>query len=297
MTTHSDAMTEIELVLDARAELGEGPIWDDRRQRLVWVDIMRGEVHEFDPVTRQDRVLRVGRPVGCVALAARGDWIVGAADGFHRLDPASGRLTPIAAVEADRPDHRMNDGYVDARGRLWAGTMALSGAKGRGTLYRLDPDGRVHAMVSGVTISNGIDWSPDNRLMYYVDLALGCIDVFDFTLATGVIANRRTFVEIPAEVGHPDGLVVDVEGSVWVALWEGGSLHRYAPDGQLQTIVPVPASLTTKCAFGGADLADLYVTTARGGLDPAAAAAQPHAGGLFRLRPGVRGKPACRFAG
>jgi sugar lactone lactonase YvrE len=286
-----------ELVLDARCELGEGPIWDDRRQRLVFVDIMRGHIHDFDPLTGRDRVVEVGQPVGCVALSERGDWIAGLADGFYRVDPATGRRTLIAAVEADLPNNRMNDGCVDARGRLWAGTLGLGGARERGALYRLDPDGTVRCLLTHVTVSNGLDWSPDGRTFYFTDLALSRIDAFDFDLKLGTIANRRTFVEFPLEIGYPDGLIVDADGFVWVGLWEGGSVHRYAPDGRLDLVLPVPAAQTTKCAFGGPDLSDLYITTAWIGMDAALRAAQPLAGGVFRVRPGARGKKVNRFGG
>lgn len=286
-----------ELVLDVRAELGEGPVWDDRRNRLLFLDIMRGHIHEFDPVTGLDRIVEVGKPVGCLALADRGDWIVGASDGFYRVDPKSGRTTLIASVEADIPGNRMNDGYVDARGRFWAGTMDLGGVRERGALYRLDPDGSVRRMLSRVSISNGLDWSPDGRRMYFTDLALSRIDLFDFEPNLGTLSNRRLFVDFPVEIGYPDGLIVDADGFVWVGIWEGGSLHRYAPDGRLDQIVAVPASQTTKCAFGGPDLTDLYITTAWVGLDPTARSAQPLAGGLFRVNPGVRGRKPNRFAG
>jgi sugar lactone lactonase YvrE len=286
-----------ELVLDIRAELGEGPVWDDRRDRLLFVDIMRGHIHEFDPATGTDRVVEVGRPVGCVALTERGDWIAGAADGFYRVDPKSGRTTLLASVEADLPDNRMNDGYVDAQGRFWAGTMGMGGVRERGALYRLDADGTVRQILTHVSIANGLDWSPDGRTFYFTDLALSRIDQFDFEPRSGAVSNRRPFVEFPLDVGYPDGLIVDAEGFVWVGLWEGGSLHRYAPDGRLDRIIPVPASQTTKCAFGGTDLSDLYITTAWIGLDKTARAAQPLAGGLFRVKPGVRGRKANRYGG
>jgi len=286
-----------ELAFDVRLELGEGPLWDDRTQRLLFVDIMRGHIHEFDPASGRDRIVNVGRPVGCIALTEKGDWIAAASDGFYRVDPRSGGVVRMVAIEAELRDNRMNDGYVDARGRFWAGTMGMGGAREKGTLYRLDPDGRVRRMLGPVSISNGLDWSPDNRTFYYTDLALSRIDQFDFDLATGSIKNRRPFVEFPVEIGYPDGLIVDAEGFVWVALWEGGSLHRYSPDGRLDLIVPVPASQTTKCAFGGKDLQDLYVTSAWVGLDAAARAQQPHAGSLFRVRPGVSGRKINRYAG
>jgi sugar lactone lactonase YvrE len=286
-----------ELVLDVKAELGEGPIWDDRRQRLLFVDIMRGHIHEFDPATGSDRVVNVGRPVGSVALCQRGDWIAATSLGFFRINPETGRQSHLASVEADDPDTRMNDGYVDARGRFWAGTMSVSGGRERGALYRLDPDGTVHQMLTRVSISNGLDWSPDSRTFYFTDLALSRIDRFDFNLATGAISNRRPFVDFPQEIGFPDGLIVDAEGYVWVGLWEGGSIHRYAPNGDLVLVIPVPASQTTKCAFGGPDLKDLYITSAWIGLDAAERGRQPLAGGLFRVRPGAKGRAPNRFAG
>jgi len=286
-----------ELAYDARLDLGEGPLWDDRTQRLLFVDIMRGHIHEFDPASGRDRIVNVGRPVGCIALTEKGDWIAAASDGFYRVDPRSGGVVRMVAIEADLRDNRMNDGYVDAAGRFWAGTMGMGGAREKGTLYRLDPDGKVRRMLGPVSISNGLDWSPDNRIFYYTDLALSRIDQFDFDLASGAIRNRRPFVEFSSEIGYPDGLIVDAEGFVWVALWEGGSLHRYSPDGRLDLIVPVPASQTTKCAFGGKDLQDLYVTSAAVGLDAAARAQQPHAGSLFRIRTRMRGKKINRYAG
>jgi sugar lactone lactonase YvrE len=191
----------------------------------------------------------------------------------------------------------MNDGYVDSRGRLWAGTMGMDHVPHRGSLYRLDVDGSVHRMLTDITTSNGIDWSPDDRLMYYVDTGNPRIDVFDFDAGAGAIANRRTFVDIPASAGKPDGLIVDAEGGVWLALWGGSAVHRYLPDGTLDRTVSVPARLTTKPAFGGPALEDLYITSAWIALDDAERRAEPAAGGVFHVRPGIRGRAANRFAG
>jgi sugar lactone lactonase YvrE len=285
----------VDLVHDARAELGEGPIWDDARGRLLFTDIMRGAVHAFDPGTGDDRVLHVPEPVGAIALTVSGDYLLAAQTGFIRIDPADGAIRRVAGVEADVRENRMNDGAVDARGRFWAGTMDMCDRPGRGALYRCDPDGRVTRVLSAVGISNGIDWSPDGRLMYYVDTLTGRVDVFDFDDASGAIANRRPFAVIPEEAGAPDGLIVDVEGGVWVALWGGGAIRRYRADGVLDAVVPLPVTHPTKCGFGGPDFADLYVTTAWIALDAAERRAQPHAGGLFRLRPGVRGRRPHRY--
>lgn len=288
-------MTVVELALDVRAELGEGPLWDDRRQRLLFVDIMRGRVHEFDPATGADRVVEFPWPVGAVALHENGDWLIAAANGFHTANPETGTTQLVAPVEADLVGNRMNDGYVDARGRFWAGTMNMHGVRDEGTLYRLDPNGTVSPMITGVSISNGIDWSPDNRTAYYVDTPTGRIDAFDFDLESGALSGRRPFVEIPSHAGSPDGLIVDADGGVWVCLWQGAAVRRYDPDGRLDTILPMPATKVTKCAFGGADLDELFITTAWIGLSDSERTEQPLAGGLFRCRPGVKGKPVNRF--
>jgi sugar lactone lactonase YvrE len=289
--------THVELALDIRTELGEGPLWDDQRQRLLFVDIMRGHVHEFDPLSGAHRFVEFPWPVGAVALYESGDWLLAAANGFYRADPSSGETTLIAAVEADLPGNRMNDGYVDARGRFWAGTMGMNRVRGVGTLYRLDPDGSVHPMVTPVSTSNGIDWSLDNRIAYYIDTPTGRVDQFDFDLATGTLSNRRPLVELPAGAGGPDGLIVDAEGYIWVCLWKGAAVHRYAPDGHIDMVIPTPAAQTTKCAFGGANLDELFITSAWTGLSDTERAAQPLAGGLFRCKPGVKGRPAHRFQG
>lgn len=288
---------KVELALDIRTELGEGPLWDDRAQRLLFVDIMRGHVHEFDPLSGVDRVVEFPWPVGAVALYEGGDWLLAAAGGFYRADPTTGTTGLVAPVEADLPGNRMNDGYVDARGRFWAGTMGMNRVRNVGTLYRLDPDGSVYPMVTPVSTSNGIDWSLDNRIAYYIDTPTGRVDQFDFDLATGTLTNRRPLVEIPSTDGSPDGLIVDADGFIWVCLWKGAAVRRYAPDGRLDMVIPTPAAQTTKCAFGGAALDELFITSAWTGLTDAERAAQPMAGGLFRCRPGVKGRIPNRFGG
>jgi sugar lactone lactonase YvrE len=282
---------DIEIALDVPTELGEGPLWDVARQCLWFVDIMRGHVHRFDPAAESDRIYPIGQPVSAVACSERGDLVCAVRDGFVRLDVDTGGVTVLALVEADNPRNRMNDGYVDARGRFWAGTMSMERERGQGALYRLDVDGTVTRQLAGVTTSNGIDWSGDNRRMYYVDTGEPRIDVFDFDLDRGEIANRRQFAAIDPLEGKPDGLIVDADDHVWVALFRGGRLHRYAPDGTRMETVTLPTPLTTKPAFGGADLADLYVTSAFMSLSPDARAASPSAGALFRLRAGARGRP------
>jgi sugar lactone lactonase YvrE len=193
-----------------------------------------------------------------VALHENGDWVLAAIDGFYAAKPATGETRLIAAVEADKPGNRMNDGYVDARGRFWAGTLNMEHVRNAATLYRLDADGSVRPMITGVSTSNGIDWSPDNRTAYYVDTPTGRIDAFDFDLIEGVLSNRRPFVEIAAGAGSPDGLIVDAEGFVWLGLWKGAAVRRYSSDGRLDREIPMPAAKVTKCAFGGPDLDELF---------------------------------------
>jgi sugar lactone lactonase YvrE len=287
---------DVTVALDAGCQLGEGPVWDPADRCVYFVDILRGHVHRFDPVTRASRAYAIDRMVGAAALTEAGDLLLAVHDGFARLDPVSGGVRMVASVD-DRPDLRMNDGACDAAGRFWAGTMALDERPGAGTLYRLDPDGRVHAMLREVGISNGLDWSDDGRLMYFVDSLAGSVDLFDFDLESGAIDNRRALVRIPSEQGSPDGMTLDAEGGVWVALWGGGAIHRYTPDGTLDRVVRLPTAYPTSCAFGGADLADLYITTASIKLSAPDRARQPGAGGLFLCHPGVRGRAPHRFKG
>ena len=288
--------TRIELVLDARAQLGEGPVWDDETGELVWVDILKGRVHRTTPAGA-DQVVEVGRSVGAVGLRRGGGLVLATDDGFHLLDPGATATRRIAAVEADDPLTRANDGKVDRQGRFWAGTMAFDEVTVSGSLYRLDPDGTVTRQLTGVGISNGIDWSADGSTMYFIDSPLGGVDAFRWDGPGGTIADRRRLAAIPDGGGKPDGMTLDAEGYLWVACWGGWAVRRYAPDGRLDRTIRFPVANVSSVAFGGPDLDELYATTAWHLLGPTERAAQPLAGGLFRCRPGVRGRPAGRFAG
>jgi len=236
---------------ETRTELGEGPLWDSGRSCLWFVDIMRGHAHQFDPATARDRVHEIGQPVGALALAAAGDMICAVRDGFVRFDPATDVVTPFADVEKDLPRSRMNDGNVDARGRFWAGTMSMDGVRNAGAVYCLTPEGNVSKQLAGVTTSTGIDWSAQKQRMYYIDTGEPRIDVFDFDLDRGRIANRRPFVAIDPADGKPDGLIVDAEDHVWVALWRGGQVRRYSPDGELAITITITTPLPATPAFSG----------------------------------------------
>jgi sugar lactone lactonase YvrE len=284
------------VALGAGAELGEGPVWDGHAERLVWVDIMGQAVHCFDPRSGQDTSVAVPAMPGVAIPKRSGGLVLAIGHGFGTLDAVGGfeQLTelPQGAVVA-----RMNDGNCDSAGRLWAGTMGLNAEPNAGGLYRLDPDLTVTRVLDGVTESNGIDWSPDDRLMYYVDSMERRVDVFDFDLGSGSIANRRPFTAVDDGEVLPDGLTVDAEGYVWVACWGGAAVRRFAPDGSPAGSVSLPTPNITSAAFGGPALDQLFVTSARAGLSEEQLAEQPDAGALFVCRPGVTGRPQHTFGG
>jgi sugar lactone lactonase YvrE len=275
-----------ELVADARAQLGEGPIWDARTEELLWVDIMAGVVHRFDPRTAADRAFDAGAYVGAVVPRASGGYVLAVAAGFAAASN-DGEVTPLAAVGHDA-EVRMNDGACDGAGRFWAGSMRIDEAHGGGCLYRLDPDRSVTQICDGVSISNGIAWSSDDTLLYYIDTPTRTVDVFDYDAGSGAVASRRVLFAVDGP-GMPDGMVADAEGGLWIAMWGGACVRRYTPDGQLTEVIEVPAANTTKAAFGGPDLSDLYITSAAGDGG--------HPGGLFVAQPGVRGLPANSYKG
>ena len=235
---------------------------------------------------------------GIVSLALprrRGGAVIGLPDGLHVLD---GERSPLLVpIDAARTDTRTNDGACDAAGRLWVGTMALDEASPLGGLYRVDADLSVTTVLTGTTISNGLGWSPSGDRFYFIDSPTRRVDVFDFDPETGALEDRRRFAAVEVEGAVPDGLAVDAEGGVWVALHGGWGLHRYAPDGELAAVVDLPVARITSCCFGGADLRDLYVTTRRDGLSAGELAEQPLAGALLRLDAGVAGLPTHAFAG
>jgi len=291
-------MSEVEVALEARATLGEGPVWDDREHVLYWVDITAGQIHRFEPETGRDVVRGVGRPVGAVGLRTGGGLVVALENGFGLMAAFEGPLEVVATIASDPPGSlRMNDGAVDPAGRFWAGTMAYELTEDAAALYRFDPDGSIHLMLESVTISNGIAWSGDGNTMYYIDSATGGVDAFDFDIAAGTINRRRQVIRIPDSEGMPDGLTIDAEGYLWVCLWQGWAVHRYRPDGILDRVVRLPVAQVTSCAFGGEDLSTLFVTTAREGLGDEEARCQDLAGSVFRIEPGVRGVPSNRFVG
>jgi L-arabinonolactonase len=290
-------MNQVESILSAQNELGEGPLWNIEEQALYWVDIFKGCFHRFYPATGRQETFTVGLPLGALAFRAAGGLVLVTRDGFARWN--FDRPTPhfIADPEADQPDNRFNDGAVDRQGRFWAGTLHKQEREPLGSLYRLDPDGSVHKMETGVIVSNGLGWSPDNKTMYYTDSPRQVIYAYDFDPATGSIENRRVFARVPEGEGFPDGLAVDSAGFVWSAHWDGWKISRYDPAGQVERKVKMPVQRPTSCAFGGVNLDELYITSAWIRLTEVERQKQPLAGNLFRLKVEAKGMPAAKFLG
>jgi sugar lactone lactonase YvrE len=285
-----------DVALHSGAELGEGPVWDVRSDRLIWVDILGQAVHFFDPQTGADQAVSVPATPGVAIPRQRGGLVLAIGHGFGFLDEA-GAYEPLVELPQGPVTARMNDGGCDSAGRFWAGTTGLNAEPQAGALHRLDPDLTVTTVLEGVTESNGIDWSPDDRLMYYVDTMERRVDVFDFDRDSGAIANRRPFAAVSDGEVLPDGLTVDTEGNVWVACWGGAAVRRFTPDGAPAGGVTLPTPNITSPAFGGPALDRLFITSAREGLSAEQRAADDHAGDLFVCEPGVAGRPPRTFAG
>ena len=255
------------------------------------MDIERGVVHRWRS-GEAEVCIDVGQPVGCAVPRAGGGLALALRDGFALLSADGGRPQLVAPVEQQRSDTRMNDGGCDSRGRFWAGTMSLVGDTRAAWLYRLDADLTVTRVLPGLSISNGLGWSPDDQLMYHVDTPRMRIDVYEFDAVSGALGGRRAAIAVAPEEGRPDGLAVDAEGGIWVALWGGAAVQRYSPEGQPDARIELPVSQVTSCCFGDPDLGTLYITSASRGAEH-----EPLAGSLFCCRPGVLGLPATPFAG
>lgn len=285
---------DFDVVVPPRAELGEGPRWDTGSQTLLWVDILGRSVHRFDPVTGHDTAVPMPAMVSLAVPRAAGGVVVAMPGGLAVLEGA--RLIRLAPLEEELKGNRPNDGACDPAGRLWVGTMALDERSPTAGLYRVDPDLTVRRLLSGATISNGLGWAPRNDRFYFIDTPLQRIDVFDYDVATGAIEGRRPLAGVTGP-GAPDGMTVDAEGCLWVAMHGGWAVRRYSPQGELLTQVRLPVAKVTSCCFGGPGLGDLYVTTRRESLGAGELREQPLAGALLRLDVGVGGTATYAFGG
>jgi sugar lactone lactonase YvrE len=289
------AESDVRCIADVHAVLGEGPVWVSREAALYWLDIKgrkifrlggRGQVDQWETPLR----------VGSLAPRASGGFIAGTDHGFAAIDLDSGRFEIVHHPEAHLPDNRFNDGKVDRQGRFWAGSMDDTEKDATGTLYRIEPDFRCTAIDEGYKVTNGPAFSPGGELMYHNDSARQVTYAFDLD-RDGNASNRRVFATYGEGDGYPDGMTVDSEACLWIAFWDGWCVRRYSPAGECLTRIELPVARPTSCAFGGVDLDRHYITSASIGLDEAALAVQPQAGGLFVASPGVRGVAEIPFAG
>ena len=292
-------MSQAISVIDTQCILGESPLWSADEQALYWVDIQNAMIHRHIPGSGEYRKWPVETEIGSIGLGADGRLICGTRMGFGWFDLDTGKLEIVADPEGDGRlnTKRLNDGKVDRAGRFWCGSMEDPGHGPVGSLYRLDPGGEVTRIGGGYKVPNALCWSPDDRVMYFADSFEGCIWAHDFDLATGAMENRRVFATLPDGAGHPDGATVDAEGCLWSANIFGGRVTRFDPDGKVERVVELPVPQVTCCAFGGADLDVLYVTTASLRMTREEIAATPLAGTLFAVEVGVRGLPEPRFGG
>ncbi|SFB29337.1 Sugar lactone lactonase YvrE [Cohnella sp. OV330] len=287
-----------ELLYDARNTLGEGPWWDSNNGWLHWTDITDKKIHRLEPNAGEHRSVSMMQEVGAFVPARTGGFICAMREGFYRYDPISQAAVPIVELETHLPGNRFNDGKCDAAGRFWAGTMDEKEEGPSGALYCLEADLGCRQVLTDVTISNGLAWSADNRTMYYIDSTTREVVAFDYDLGTGSLSAPRTAVRIGDDEGLPDGMTIDREGMLWIAIWGGGKVVRCNPatGERLQTVF-VAASHVTSCAFGGERLDELYITTARQGLSERQLIDEPNAGGVFRYKTATQGYATEPFGG
>ena len=293
-------MSELEHVVASQSKLGEGPLWSVDEQALYWVDIHRQRIERFHPATSQHLFFEFDLAVTALGFRARGGFVAATARGFALMQLSTQILDIVAQPEVDKPYNRFNDGAVDPRGRFWGGTMydgPETNQPTEGRLYRLDADASVQIMQTGMTICNGLGWSPDLKTMYFTDTLRRLIYAYDFDLASGSIEHRRVFVDSSGDVGYPDGMTVDSDGCVWSARWGGWKVTRYDPMGNVEREIGLPVECPTSCAFGGNDLTTLYITSAWTALSNEQRKQQPLAGDLFRLETNVKGRAPWQFAG
>jgi sugar lactone lactonase YvrE len=288
-------MRRWEVALNVQAELGEGPVWDAAEACLSFVDVHRQTVHRFDPVADALASQEVGQAVGSAIPRLGGGLVLGLADGIHLAQWGESKTRLIMPIPgADDPTVQLNDAKCDPRGRLWAGTRATDFRPGVSTLYRFGPQGAVPVVVN-CALANGMGWSPVGDLMYLVDSRARIIAAFDYDIDVCELSGRRTWMDVPAAVGYADGMAVDADGGVWVAMYLGSAVHRYDPDGSLTEVIKLPVRKVTSVCFGGQDLTDLYITTARAGLTANELIEQPHAGDVFVVPGAGHGQPSVRF--
>lgn len=292
-------LIDAECVLDAKAKVGECPVWAEDEQALYWIDIQAPALHRLEPATGENWTWRMPALVGSFALRKAGGAVVALKTGIHFFDFNTEDLTLVVAPEPHIPGNRLNDGKAGPDGRFWVGSMddRWPDKEATAALYRLDPDLSLHRILDGLICSNGLAWSLDGGTLYHSDSRLDFIAAFDYDLSTGNLSNRRILQYDSSELGRPDGGTVDAEGCYWNCGVSAGRINRFRPDGKLDRSVRLPIPAPTNCCFGGPGFRTLYVTSKRYREDPAVVEANPKLGGIFAVDVGVVGGPCARFAG
>jgi sugar lactone lactonase YvrE len=282
----------VDLLYDVQAQLGEGPVWDSRTNTLYWLDILSKRVYG-----NSDVLVEFDDFIGCLAPRKSGGFILTKRLSFWTFESDSVKPGLITSLAGEPPTDRFNDGKCDPRGRFLVGTMDMGERDPNGSLYSFDGSS-ITKLLNGITISNGMTWSPDHKTFYYIDTPTHQVMAFDYDLETGAIASPREAVRVPESLGWPDGMTSDMQGNLWVAMWGGAQVTKWDPDsGQLLERIPVPAKNVTSCVFGGRDRNELYITSARAGLDKATLSRYPLSGDVFRVETNVEGMPVFEFAG
>jgi len=282
----------MELLYDIKATLGEGPVWDAHTETLYWIDILNKRIY-----ANGDVFLESDETIGCLALRKDGGLIFTKRASIWTCKSDSSNLTFLSALADEPADNRFNDGKCDPRGRFLAGTMDMNEKDPNGSLYSVD-GGSVTRLFDNVTISNGLAWSPDYKTLYYIDTPSHEVKAFDYDLENGTIGNMRVAFNLSETLGHPDGMTSDTQGNLWVAMWGGAKVTKWNPNtGQLLEQIPVPAKNVSSCVFGGKNMNELFLTSARAGLDEETLSEYPLTGGVFRLETNVEGMPSFEFVG
>ena len=284
------------VILDVKAQLGEGAIWHSLEKKLYWVDIEGKSLHVFNPATGLNSTYNTFERIGMVVPARSGGAVVALQNGIAQIDLLDGKIQYKLDPENNIPGNRFNDGKCDPQGRLWVGSMSLDATTGAGSVYRIDDDFLVQKMISEVTISNGISWSLDGLTMYYIDTPTRHVKAYDFDSASGNISNPEVIINVEEQLGFPDGMTIDRRGMLWIALWGGGAVGCWDPKtGDLLDLIRLPAPNVTSCAFGGENLNQLFITTAREGLTKKELEMYSDSGSLFVVETGIHGVPAFLF--
>ncbi|HXH99609.1 MAG TPA: SMP-30/gluconolactonase/LRE family protein [Sphingobacteriaceae bacterium] len=292
-----DKKSNLEIAVNHSSLLGEGPVWDANRGVIVWVDILNGEIHEFSPDQKIHKIVKVHQNIGSIALCKDGNFLAALKNGFAFVNRENGDVTMIVNPEDHLPFNRFNDGKCDPAGRFWAGTMSLNEELNAGCVYAIEKDLTVKKKIDQVSIANGMAWNLDHTTFYFIDTPTHEIVAYQYDKETGSISDKKTLVSIPKEDGFPDGMTIDNEGMLWIAHWNGWQVTRWNPDtGEKLYNIPLPVSRVTSCTFGGENLEDLYITSAKVGLSDSELLDQPLAGSLFvKKKCGFKGVLAVEF--